>query len=132
MFIDAEETYRLDLSIMVLEELLKSHRFKKNTIGFAVQAYQKRAFWAIDTLENIASEASTEIVVRLVKGAYWDTEIKLAQQEGLKYLVFTRKEFTDISYIACARKIMHLHISDPPTPHTIHSQWRPYFSITKL
>jgi len=106
MFIDAEETFRLDLSIMVVEELLKTHRFKKGTIGFAIQAYQKRAFWVIDTLENIASEASTEIVVRLVKGAYWDTEIKLAQQDGLHYPVFTRKEFTDISYLACARKIM--------------------------
>lgn len=106
MFIDAEESYRLDISIMVLEELLKTHRFKPGTIGFAVQAYQKRAFWAIQTLENIASEASTEIVVRLVKGAYWDTEIKLAQQEGLDYPVFTRKEFTDISYLACARKLM--------------------------
>ena len=106
MFIDAEETFRLDLSIMVLEELLKTHRFKKGTIGFAIQAYQKRAFWVIDTLENIASEASTEVVVRLVKGAYWDTEIKLAQQDGLHYPVFTRKEFTDVSYLACARKIM--------------------------
>ena len=106
MFVDAEETFRLDLSVMVLEELLKTHRFKKGTIGFAIQAYQKRAFWVIDTLENIASEASTEIVVRLVKGAYWDTEIKLAQQDGLHYPVFTRKEFTDVSYLACARKIM--------------------------
>jgi len=106
MFIDAEETFRLDLSIMVLEELLKTYRFKKGTIGFAIQTYQKRAFWVIDTLENIASEASTEVVVRLVKGAYWDTEIKLAQQDGLHYPVFTRKEFTDVSYLACARKIM--------------------------
>ena len=106
MFIDAEETYRLDLSIMVLEELLNTFKFKRGTIGFAVQAYQKRAFWVIDTLENIASKASTELVVRLVKGAYWDTEIKIAQQEGLDYPVFTRKDFTDISYLACARKIM--------------------------
>ena len=106
MFIDAEEAARLDISVYVLEELLKSHRFKRGTIGFAVQAYQKRAFWLIDTLENIASEASTEIVVRLVKGAYWDTEIKIAQQEGLDYPVFTRKEYTDISYLACARKLM--------------------------
>ena len=106
MFIDAEEAARLDLSIMVLEELLKNFRFKKGTIGFAIQAYQKRAFWVIDTLENIASEASTELVVRLVKGAYWDTEIKIAQQEGLHYPVFTRKEFTEVSYLACARKLM--------------------------
>ena len=106
MFIDAEEASRLDISMMILEELLKTHRFKRGTIGFAVQAYQKRAFWALDTIENIASEASTEIVVRLVKGAYWDTEIKIAQQAGLDYPVFSRKEFTDISYLACARKIM--------------------------
>jgi RHH-type proline utilization regulon transcriptional repressor/proline dehydrogenase/delta 1-pyrroline-5-carboxylate dehydrogenase len=113
MFIDAEETARLDISIYVLEELLKSHRFKKCTIGFAIQSYQKRAFWAINTLENIASEASTELVIRLVKGAYWDTEIKIAQQEGLDYPVFTRKEFTDISYLACARKIMASSILRP-------------------
>ena len=106
MFIDAEEASRLDLSIMVLEELLLSHKFKENTIGFAVQAYQKRAFWAIDTLEHIAEESNTSICVRLVKGAYWDTEIKIAQQEGLHYPVFSRKEYTDISYLACARKIM--------------------------
>ena len=106
MFIDAEEASRLDLSIMVLEELLLTHKFKKNTIGFAVQAYQKRAFWAIDTLEHIAEESNTSLCVRLVKGAYWDTEIKIAQQEGLHYPVFSRKEYTDISYLACARKIM--------------------------
>lgn len=106
MFIDAEEASRLDISIMVLEELLSTHKFKDNTIGFAVQAYQKRAFWAIETLEHIAEEFNTSICVRLVKGAYWDTEIKIAQQEGLHYPVFTRKEYTDISYLACARKIM--------------------------
>ena len=106
MFIDAEEAARLDLSIMVLEELLSTYKFKDYTIGFAVQAYQKRAFWTIDTLESIVRSADTRIVVRLVKGAYWDTEIKIAQQEGLDYPVFTRKEYTDISYLACARKLM--------------------------
>ena len=106
MFIDAEETARFDLSIMILEELLSSHKFKDNTIGFALQAYQKRAYWALGTLENIAAESNTRICVRLVKGAYWDTEIKLAQQEGLHYSVFSRKEYTDISYLACARRIM--------------------------
>ena len=106
MFIDAEEASRFDLSVQVLEELLSSHKFQKNTIGFAVQAYQKRSYWAIETLESIAKESNTSICVRLVKGAYWDTEIKLAQQEGLHYPVFSRKEYTDISYLACARKIM--------------------------
>ena len=106
MFIDAEETARLDLSIMVLEELLSAYKFKDHTIGFAVQAYQKRAYWVLGTLENIAEQSNTRICVRLVKGAYWDTEIKLAQQEGLHYPVFSRKEYTDISYLACARRIM--------------------------
>ena len=107
LFIDAEETRRLDISIMVLEELLKTYRFKDNTIGIALQAYQKRAFWVIDTLQTISDSISTKIAVRLVKGAYWDTEIKTAQQEGLDYPVFTRKEHTDISYIACTRKLLH-------------------------
>lgn len=106
MFIDAEESSKFDLSIMVLEQLLQTFKFRKNTIGFALQAYQKRAFSAIDTLETIASTAGTSICIRLVKGAYWDTEIKLAQQQGLDYPVFTRKEYTDVSYIACARKLM--------------------------
>lgn len=113
MFIDAEESYRLDISIMVLETLIKEYRFKKGTIGFAVQAYQKRALWVVETLENIASEAATEICIRLVKGAYWDTEIKLAQQQGLDYPVFTRKENTDISYLACARKMMQSRFIRP-------------------
>ena len=106
MFIDAEEASRFDLSVQVLEELLSSHKFQENTIGFAIQAYQKRSYWAIETLESIAKKSNTSICVRLVKGAYWDTEIKLAQQEGLHYPVFSRKEYTDISYLACARKIM--------------------------
>lgn len=113
MFIDAEESYRLDISIMVLETLINEYRFKKGTIGFAVQAYQKRALWVVETLENIASGAGTEICIRLVKGAYWDTEIKLAQQQGLDYPVFTRKENTDISYLACARKLMQSRFIRP-------------------
>lgn len=107
MFIDAEEARRLDISIMVLEEMLKTYKFKDFTIGFALQAYQKRAFWVIDTLETIAEHSSAKLVIRLVKGAYWDTEIKYAQQEGLDYPVFTRKENTDISYLACTKKLMH-------------------------
>lgn len=106
MTIDAEETSRLDLSIMVLEELVSNYKFKNNTIGFAVQAYQKRAFWVCDTIEKIAKESKSTITVRLVKGAYWDTEIKIAQQDGLDYPVFTKKELTDISYIACAKKLL--------------------------
>ena len=106
MFIDAEEARRLDISIMVLEELLTTYKFKNDTVGFALQAYQKRAFWTINTLQTIAEHNDTRVVIRLVKGAYWDTEIKYAQQDGLEYPVFTRKENTDISYLACARKLV--------------------------
>lgn len=105
LFIDAEECDKLDLSIMCLEKLLQTYKFKPKTIGFAIQAYQKRALWVVRTIENIAREAETKIVVRLVKGAYWDTEIKIAQEQGLKYPVFTRKELTDLSYLACARAL---------------------------
>ena len=107
MFIDAEESRRLDISIMVLEELLKTYKFADNTIGFALQAYQKRAFWVIDTLNTLAEHTHSKLHIRLVKGAYWDTEIKQAQQDGLDFPVFTRKEHTDISYLACARKLLH-------------------------
>ena len=124
LFIDAEETRRLDISIMVLEELLKTYRFKDNTVGIALQAYQKRAFWVIDTLQTISDSISTKIAVRLVKGAYWDTEIKTAQQEGLDYPVFTRKEHTDISYIACTRKLLHCKNITSHLLHITHIQFR--------
>ena len=76
-------------------------------LGLAVQAYQKRAIAVIDWLQAIAEEANRRIPVRLVKGAYWDREIKLAQQHGLRgYPVFTRKSSTDLSYLVCAQRLL--------------------------
>src|ERR1700704_6996990 len=75
-------------------------------LGLAVQAYQKRALPLIDWLADLAARARRRLMVRLVKGAYWDTEIKHAQERGLDgYPVFTRKVATDVSYLACARRL---------------------------
>ena len=75
-------------------------------LGLAVQAYQKRAFPLIDWLGDLAQRHQRRLMVRLVKGAYWDTEIKLTQERGLAgYPVFTRKVSTDVSYLACAKKL---------------------------
>lgn len=93
--IDAEETDRLDLSMMVVDEL--DGRF-----SVAVQAYQKRALGVLKYLNSL----NKNIGVRLVKGAYWDTEIKMAQERGLHYPVFTSKENTNISFLACAKFII--------------------------
>src|SRR6202040_2965477 len=75
--------------------------------GLAIQAYQKRASDVIDYVDNLARAQNRRLMVRLVKGAYWDTEIKRAQERGLDgYPVFTRKAMTDLNYIACARKLL--------------------------
>ena len=103
--IDAEEADKLDLSFMVVEKVLELYTPKPGSLGFALQAYQKRAFWVIDYIANLAKEHNTIFKVRVVKGAYWDTEIKIAQELGLDYPVFTNKNCTDVSYIACAIKI---------------------------
>jgi len=106
--IDAEEASRLDIEMILFEQLLSDPAFAGwNGIGFVVQAYQKRAFYLIDWLAAQASAHNRIIPVRLVKGAYWDSEIKWAQMNGLpSYPVFTRKEHTDVSYLACANKIL--------------------------
>lgn len=106
--IDAEESSRLDIELMLFEELLKSPEFAGwNGLGFVLQAYQKRAFYIIDWLAQQAKLHKRVIPLRLVKGAYWDSEIKWAQLLGLpSYPVFTRKEHTDLSYFACADKIL--------------------------
>jgi RHH-type proline utilization regulon transcriptional repressor/proline dehydrogenase/delta 1-pyrroline-5-carboxylate dehydrogenase len=96
--IDAEETERLELTLDLFEELSSRHR-----IGLAVQAYQKRALAVCDWLVGLRRKVS----VRLVKGAYWDGEIKRAQQLGMPdYPVFTRKAATDVSYVACATRLL--------------------------
>src|SRR5207237_6120866 len=77
--------------------------------GLAVQAYQKRAPALIDWLEATARSLGRRLMVRLVKGAYWDTEVKRAQERGLAdYPVFTRKAMTDLCYVVCARKLLTL------------------------
>ncbi len=108
--IDAEEAARLDLSLEVIEAVLQSETLKGwDGFGVVVQAYGPRAPHVLDWLDNLAKRLDRRIMVRLVKGAYWDTEIKLAQVEGLSgFPVFTRKASTDVSYIACARKLLNM------------------------
>ena len=106
--IDAEEADRLELSLDLLEQLcLEPQLAGWNGIGFVVQAYQKRAPYVLDYLIDLARRTKHRLMVRLVKGAYWDAEIKRAQVDGLEgYPVFTRKIYTDVSYLACARKLL--------------------------
>lgn len=106
--IDAEESTRLDIEMLLFAEIFADPAFTGwNGIGFVVQAYQKRAFYVIDFLAELAHKHHRVMPLRLVKGAYWDSEIKWAQVGGLPaYPVFTRKEHTDVSYLACADKIL--------------------------
>ncbi len=107
--IDAEEVDRLDLQLDLFKSLCHESCLQNwNGLGIAVQAYQKRAFSIIDWLVELAMITDRRLMLRLVKGAYWDSEIKRAQLLGLEnYPVFTRKESTDISYLACAKKILN-------------------------
>ena len=106
--IDAEENYRLILSLILLDIMISEPSLKDwNGLGLALQAYQKRSFNVIDWIERLAKENQKIINVRLVKGAYWDSEIKLAQELGVpNYPVYTRKSSTDISWMACALKLL--------------------------
>ena len=106
--IDAEESERLDLSLDLLEALCLDPALAGwQGIGFVVQAYGKRAPFVLDWVIDLARRSRHRLMVRLVKGAYWDSEIKRAQQDGLvDFPVFTRKAHTDVSYIACARKLL--------------------------
>ena len=106
--IDAEEADRLDLSLDVIEKVLASPELAGwDGFGVVVQAYGPRAVFVIDWLYALAEKLDRKIMVRLVKGAYWDTEVKRAQTLGLAgYPVFTRKPNTDVSYIANARKLL--------------------------
>jgi len=108
---DAEESYRQDIYLNVLTALHQHKDFRDfEGIGFVVQGYQKRAFHIIDYIAEMAKQLKKRIPMRLVKGAYWDSEIKHAQENGLPgYPVFTRKDFTDISYLACAKKTLSYH-----------------------
>lgn len=106
--IDAEEADRLELSLDMLEKLCFEPELEGwNGIGFVIQAYMKRCPFVIDELIDLAQRSRRRLMIRLVKGAYWDSEIKRAQMEGLEgYPVYTRKVYTDISYLACARKLL--------------------------
>lgn len=106
--IDAEEADRLEVSLLVFRRLLNNPELAGwNGLGLVVQAYQRRARHVIEWLNDAAREADRGVTVRLVKGAYWDSEIKRAQVMGLdSYPVFTRKSHTDVSYFACAAALL--------------------------
>lgn len=106
--VDAEEADRWDISLDLLERLCFEPELEGwNGIGFVVQAYQKRAIFTIDWLIDLGRRSKRRLMVRLVKGAYWDGEIKRAQLDGLEdYPVFTRRIHTDVSYLACARRLL--------------------------
>ena len=108
--IDAEEADRLDLSLDVIEAVLSNSDLAGwDGFGVVVQAYSKRCPAVLDWLHALCGELGRKISVRLVKGAYWDAEIKNAQVLGLQgYPVFTRKEATDVSYLANAKKLLSM------------------------
>ncbi len=106
--IDAEEADRLEISFDLLERLCFEPELAGwHGIGFVIQAYQRRCVFTVDWLVDLARRSGHRLMVRLVKGAYWDGEIKRAQVDGLEdFPVFTRKIHTDVSYLACARKLL--------------------------
>ncbi len=108
--IDAEEADRLELSLDVIDRIVAAPSLAGwDGFGMAIQAYQKRAAAVIDHIAALARAHDRRFMVRLVKGAYWDTEVKRAQERGLAgYPVFTRKAMTDLNYIACARQMLAL------------------------
>ena len=114
MTIDAEESDRLELSLAIFERLAKDPELVDwNGMGLAVQAYQKRAPIVIDWIIDLAEKTQRRFMVRLVKGAYWDTEIKRAQEMGLQdYPVFTRKASTDLCYLVLRKKNVSAFTSD--------------------
>ncbi|QXC30501.1 trifunctional transcriptional regulator/proline dehydrogenase/L-glutamate gamma-semialdehyde dehydrogenase [Aeromonas sp. FDAARGOS 1409] len=123
--IDAEEADRLEISLDLLEKLCFDPSLADwNGIGFVIQAYQKRCPYVIDYVIDLAKRSRHRLMIRLVKGAYWDSEIKRTQQDGLEgYPVYTRKPYTDVSYLACARKLLAVPESIYPqfATHNAHS-----------
>ena len=106
--IDAEEADRLELSLDVIEAVFADASLAGyEGFGLAVQAFQKRGLAVVEWLEALAQRVGRKLAVRLVKGAYWDTEVKRSQEQGLSgYPVFTRKANTDVAYLACARRLI--------------------------
>ena len=123
--VDAEEADRLELSLDVIAEVFASPALDGwDGFGIAVQAYQKRASAVIEWFAELARQHNRRAAVRLVKGAYWDTEIKRTQERGLAgYPVFTRKAMTDLNYEACARQLLALR------PH-IYPQFATHNAVT--
>ncbi len=123
--IDAEEADRLELQLWVFDNLLRHPDLAGwDGLGLAVQAYSRRGMAVIEWLSERTQAESRKICVRLVKGAYWDMEIKRAQEMGLPdYPVFTRKENTDVSYLACAKKMLSVadHIYPQFATHNVQS-----------
>ncbi|WP_115717643.1 bifunctional proline dehydrogenase/L-glutamate gamma-semialdehyde dehydrogenase PutA [Gallaecimonas mangrovi] len=125
--IDAEEADRLEISLDIFEAVYRSETAKGwGNFGLVVQAFSKRALPVLNWLARLGREQGDLIPVRLVKGAYWDTEIKLCQAAGLKgYPVYTRKASTDASYLACARFLLSEHTQDVIYPqfasHNAHT-----------
>ncbi len=111
--IDAEESDRLELSLDLFEALaaqIARHHPRWAGFGLALQAYQTRATAVVDEVGRIARTSGLRFMVRLVKGAYWDGEVKRAQEAGLPgYPVFTHKQHTDVSYLACAARLLAQH-----------------------
>lgn len=107
MVIDAEEQETTEITIEIIKHLLEHPDLDGwNGLGYVVQAYGKRATYILDELHDMCRTNNRKIRVRLVKGAYWDSEVKMAQQKGLDdFPVFTRKEHTDVSYTVCAKKL---------------------------
>lgn len=123
--VDAEEADRLDLTLDVFEKVFTHADFNDwEGLGIAVQAYQKRAPYVLDWLQALSERNHRRIMVRLVKGAYWDTEIKQSQVLGLNdYPVYTRKQTTDVSYLVCARKMID-------APHAFYAQFATHNAVT--
>jgi RHH-type proline utilization regulon transcriptional repressor/proline dehydrogenase/delta 1-pyrroline-5-carboxylate dehydrogenase len=123
--VDSEEADRLMLLLDVFAEVLADPSLRGwNGLGMALQTYQKRAPAVIDWLAAQAAESGQRIPIRLVKGAYWDTEIKHAQVEGFDgYPVFTRKPNTDVSYLACAKMVLANRVAFYPqfATHNAHT-----------
>jgi RHH-type proline utilization regulon transcriptional repressor/proline dehydrogenase/delta 1-pyrroline-5-carboxylate dehydrogenase len=114
--VDAEESERLDISLDVIEAVFSDSELGDwNGFGIALQAYQKRAIFVVDWLRALTVKVDRKMMVRLVKGAYWDSEIKNAQKDGHQHFpVFTRKSSTDVSYHACANKLLEYRDSIYP------------------
>lgn len=106
--VDAEEADRLELSLDVIEAAFADPSLARwDGFGLAIQAYQKRSVAVIDFIDGLCRKYDRRMMVRLVKGAYWDSEIKRAQERGLDdYPVWTRKAATDLAYLACAEKLL--------------------------